>query len=430
MSQGYRLFQQQSTKLQLSPQLRQAITLLQLSTPDMLQAIQQEVEGNPLLEYEKGYGRTAEAEFNPHYNVVSNKMTLERHLKEQLLFTPELSVDVRRILSFLIGNLDANGYLTISMPDAANYLRVTQAGCEEALRVLQGLEPAGIGARNLQECLLLQIQRTTSSEGGSLMEELVRHHLPDISRNRLTAVSVKLQVPLSELQAAVMDIKRLNPRPAASYHTETVPYILPEVVFVKQGDRYAAYTYEAAWPRLTLNTTYERMARERNGSAEATTFVQSKLYAARFFLRSLEQRRQTILRVAQCMAEEQHEFFMKGAASQKPMTLKIIADQLGLHESTVSRATSGKYAQTPWGIRELKSFFSSSLSTEQGDAASSAAVKALLKTWIGKEKHDQPYSDQKLADLLAQSGISISRRTVAKYREELRIPSSQLRKRI
>lgn len=442
MRPGYGMFQQQSAKMRLTPQLRKAITILQLSTPELLEIVQQEMNENPVLEYAAANERIIDGDAPtrpnrkrdgdaPHdalHYVASNELTLERHLKEQLFFMSKAPQTVRRIVIFMIGNLDSNGYLGPSIGEISDVMKVERELVEQALTILQSFEPAGVGARNLQECLLLQVQ--SLAESFPLVATLIRHHLKDVADFHIHKLSQRLQASPQEIHAAVDVIKGLNPRPGAAFHTEAIHYIIPEVVIEKSGEGLVVFTHQAALPRLSMNGYYERLVKEGKDTNEAARFLTGKLQSAMFFLRCLEQRRKTIFRVAQAIAEEQNEFFWKGTAYLKPMTLKHIADKLGMHESTVSRATAGKYAQTPWGIFELKHFFPSGLPQDCGDAASSERVKARLKEWILSENPAKPYSDLKLAALLNQEGIQISRRTVTKYREELGISSSLRRKRI
>ncbi|BFT69628.1 RNA polymerase factor sigma-54 [Paenibacillus sp. P36] len=440
MRPGYGMFQQQSAKMRLTPQLRKAISILQLSLPELLEVVQQEMHENPVLEFASANERTVDTParptrtrdgdtpYDPLHHAASNEVSLERHLKEQLFFMKKVPQDVRRIVIFMIGNVDGNGYLTSSISEISDVLKMERELVEQALTILQSFEPAGVGARNLRECLLLQVK--SLAESFPLVAILIRNHLKDVADYHIHKLSQHLQASPQEIQAAVAVIKGLNPRPGAAFHTEDIHYILPEVIIEKSGDRLVVFTHQAALPRLSMNGYYERLVKEGKDANEAARFLTGKFQSAMFFLRCLEQRRKTIYRVAQAIAEEQSEFFWKGTANLKPMTLKHIADKLGMHESTVSRATAGKYAQTPWGIFELKHFFPSGLPKDCGEAASSERVKARLKEWIRGENPAKPYSDQKLTVLLKQEGIQISRRTVTKYREELGISSSLRRKRI
>ncbi|OCT13893.1 RNA polymerase sigma-54 factor [Paenibacillus pectinilyticus] len=433
------MFHIQAAKMRMTPQLRKAITILQLSTPELLEVVQQEIVDNPVLEFTRDDGaaysvaRPYQHKRDPNYDyflhvAASNDVSLETHIKEQLHFVQQISPEMRQILHYMIGNLDHNGYLTVDLPEISKACNVTLTQAERALRILQSFEPLGIGARNIKECLLLQVQ--SLSESFPIMTILIQNHLQDVAQYRIHKLSTELQVSTQELRTAIDLIKGLNPRPGAAFHIEPVHYLIPEVIVEKAGDQLVVLLHQAASSRLAINGHYERMAQNTNENAEASKFLTGKLHAARFFLKCLDQRRKAIHRVAQAIVEEQSDFFWHGAGHLKPMTLKHIADKLAVHESTVSRATAGKYAQTPWGIFELTYFFPAGLQMEIGETASSEHVKVRIKACISEENIEKPYSDQKLADLLRQEGIHISRRTVTKYREELGISSSVRRKRI
>ncbi|WP_310224370.1 RNA polymerase factor sigma-54 [Paenibacillus qinlingensis] len=438
------MFQQQTAKLRITPQLRKAIMILKLSTPELHEVVRRELVENPALDM-AGYDwdtyhinnvspkffrhtATPDANYDAYLHAASNEVSLERHLKEQLSFAKKIPQTIRKVITFLIGNLDTNGYLGTTLEEVADICKVDMTSANYALRILQSFEPRGIGARNLQECLLLQVQ--SLSDCFPLVSLLIRSHLNEIADYRISKLATNLQVAPQEIQAAIDVIKGLNPRPGGAFHIETVPYIIPEVIIEKAGEQLIVLLHQATSSRLSVNGYYERMVKENTEYSKAAKFLSHKLHAARFFMKCVEQRRKTIFRVTQAIVEEQADFFWKGSGHLKPMTLKQIADKLGIHESTVSRATAGKYAQTPWGIFELKYFFPSGLQMDRGDSASSERMKLKIKEWINSESPRRPFSDQKLADLMKQEGFKVSRRTIAKYREELGISSSVRRKRI
>ncbi|WP_186446255.1 RNA polymerase factor sigma-54 [Paenibacillus cremeus] len=435
MSPGYGMYQQQSAKLQMTPQLRQAIKILQLSTPELLDWVQQELQDNPVLEldgasaggWEQGVGRRgAGLELLQH--AADHQPSLEGHLREQLSFIQPMSRTLRRIVLYMIGNLDTNGYLEPTLDEIALTLHVQADQVEQALAILQSMEPAGVGARGLRECLLLQVRALPDSS--PLVPLLIKHHLEAVAGYHVHKLAVQLKASTQEIKLAMNVIKSLNPRPGAAFHAGDVKYMIPDVMIDKVGEQFVVRMNEMAAPRLSLNGQYERMVQEGGGNQEVRQFLRERLNAAAFFVRCIEQRRWTVYRVTQAIAEEQIEFLQKGAAHLRPMNLRQIADKVHLHESTVSRATAGKYAQTPWGVFELSFFFPSGVSRELGEAASSESVKTRLRAWIEQEDRSKPHSDQKLADLLTEEGIQISRRTVAKYREELGLASSVRRKRL
>jgi RNA polymerase sigma-54 factor len=434
------MFQLQAANMHMTPQLRKAITMLQLSTPELLALVHQEFTENPLLELTGNEWDVAHPSSTPirtprrdqHdapvLDVISREITLEVHLKEQLSFAGKIPLPIHRIIVFMIGNLDANGLLVLSLPEICEACKADLDQAEQALRILQRFEPVGIAARDVKECLLLQLKALPRQD--PLVSLLVQHHLQDVADYRTHKLSKLLQVTPHDLHDAIEVIKGLNPRPGAVFFQEAVSYLMPEVLIEVIGDQLSVALYETTSANLSINRHYERMVTGGSGTDETTKYLTGRLRSAKFFLQCLEQRRKTIFRVAQAIAVEQSEFFWQGAAHLKPMTLKHIADQLGVHESTVSRATSGKYAQTPWGIFELKHFFPSGLQVDTGEATSSTQVKAFIQDWISRENQEKPLSDQKIVSLLKQAGIDVSRRTITKYREELGISSSIRRKRI
>lgn len=435
---GYGMVQQQAAKMTLSPKAQTMIKILQLSTPELQKYLQQELADNPLAEFVDDGWNWADARgrnggmsrpgADPLEFAKGNERSLEDELLEQLRFAPHLSAAVRQIVRYLIGNLDANGYVQASLEETARRFGVPLETAERALVVLQGFEPAGIGARSLSECLLLQARR--QPECPALVPELLRHYLADVAAHRIPKLANRLQTSQEEIKAAVEAIKKLNPRPAAAYAPGgDTRYIVPDVAIEAEGGQFVVRVFDWAAPQLAWNPHYTGMLRSGGLGAEARAFLAERLHAVSFLRRCLAQRKITLLRVTEAIAAEQIAYFRHGPASLKPLNLKTIADQLHIHESTVSRSTAGKYAQTPWGIRELSYFFPPGLQTARGEQASPEYVKSLLKVRLDGEDPAKPYSDRQLAELLAEQGIRIARRTVMKYREELGFPSSVKRKR-
>jgi len=474
MRTSYGMSQQPAVRMLLTPQLRQAIHLLQLSTPELLEVVQQEIEANPVLEYAVEEATAADSLYRRAQersgsrdrhdqalmNIADPHASLENHLLHQLNLTHQMPKTIRQAIRYMIGNLDHNGYLTLTDREISERFHMSAEDTRQALSVLHGFDPAGVGAGSLQECLLLQIRQLSElPQRHELIMALIQNHLQDVADYRIHKLSSLLQMSAQDIQAAIAWIQTLNPRPGAAFHREEVRYIVPDVIIEPINGQFSVLPHDTAMPRLTLSRYYERMA-AGNATTEATAatavttefadntestetayateaeqhevqkFLLRKLSAAKFFVKCMEQRRSTILRVAQAILEEQADFFAKGAAHLKPLTLRQVAEKLAIHESTVSRATAGKYVQTPWGLFELKHFFPIGLQTQTGDPASPERVKARIKEWVGSENGKKPYSDQKLTDLLQEEGIHISRRTVMKYREELGIPSSVRRKRL
>ncbi|WP_255570735.1 RNA polymerase factor sigma-54 [Cohnella sp. CFH 77786] len=427
---GYGMLLQQAAKLHMTPKLRQAIRILQLPTPDLLETIRQELEQNPVLEAVDLPWipvRRGPSGFDPlQHAAVPAKPTLERHLEEQLGTLSGIAQPLKRIVRYLIGNVDPNGYLVLPLERIAEDLRIDLRQVETALRILQGFEPAGVGARSLAECLLLQAQAMPRCP--ELVTLLIRNHLEDLAKLGPAVLAKRLEVPLADLRAAYGMIRSLNPRPGDAFQPADISYVMPDVRIERDGEFFSVTVLDAAAPRLTVHERYRAMARENGTPPEARKFLASSLNSASFLIKCIERRRQTLWRVTRAIVEEQADFFHYGVSRLKPLVLRQIADRVGMHESTVSRAAAGKYAQTPWGVFELGDFFPSGFNQGREDAASAASVKERIRERIQAEDVRAPFSDQALADLLAEEGIPVARRTVAKYREELGIASSVRRK--
>ncbi|KIL35507.1 hypothetical protein SD71_13460 [Cohnella kolymensis] len=427
MSSGYGMRQQQTAKMHMTPRLRQAIRILQLSTAELWEHVREELQDNPLLESGAMRGYSHDQSYDPLLHAQSRNSTLETHLTEQLTFTPDIPDPIRKIILYMIGNLDSNGYLELSLGEIVNDLAVDLEQAERALAILHSFEPAGVGARNLRECLLLQTEALPQYP--RIVPLLITNYLEDVANYRIHKLSAAMKVSQEAVKQAIEHIQGLNPRPGAIYQPAVTPYVIPDVIVAKDGEHFVVSIHEAALPRLSINAHYQRMAKEIE-SKEARQFLRERVSSAGFFIKCLEQRRSTLLRVARAMVEEQVEFFREGpAAGLKPMILRQIADKLSVHESTVSRAAAGKYAQTPWGIFELAFFFSSGIHSDIEHRVSAENVKQSIRKRILQEDGSKPYSDRQLAEMLQGEGTRISRRTVAKYREELGIGSSVKRKR-
>jgi RNA polymerase sigma-54 factor len=442
---GYGLWQEQSQRLVMTPELRQAITVLQFSSLELLEYLEGEMAANPVLESEptidwaelarqqreRAPERQAFAESRDDADLpepgVRQPVSLTDHLRAQLRLLP-LDAEERRIGDYLIGNLDPNGYLTISLREAAERLCVPEARVERALRHVQSLEPTGVGARSLSECLRLQLAERECVPPA--IYDLIDHHLEEVAQGRLKSVAQALGVTPGEVQGMVDLLKTLAPKPGSCYSTDTPAYIIPDVLIEKVGGDYVVLVNDKAVPRLRISDLYQSLLQSSDEeSKEAREYITGKLNGALWLIRALEQRRQTIFKVTTAIVELQRGFFDKGIRGLKPLTLRQVAEKIGLHESTVSRATTGKYAQTPRGVFELKYFFTSGVQTMSGEGASAESIKAQIRELIAQEDPKKPLSDQKIADLLQKKGIEIARRTVAKYREEDNIPSSTQRKR-
>ncbi len=459
MNMGFGLYQEQTLKLVMTPELRQAITILQYSAIDLHSYLQEQATENPVIELQeisatidfpkkeaestpsqfdwkeivsnRAVGEysvnKSESTYNPLDHVRGPGYTLYDYLERQLSYVKGLTPSQRKIGLYLIGNLDEKGYLEIALEEISSSLGVSVEEVEDVLTVIQHFDPVGVGARNLEECLLLQLQHEGLDE--EKIVNVVQNHLLDLANNRYQRIADQVKCSLQEVQEIADVVRSLNPRPGAPYSQGETRFVIPDVTVEKVGKEYIVLVNDASAPRLTINSFYEKLLKTENTQDEAQKFIHEKLNAALWLAKSLEQRRLTLMRVTQTIVEMQRDFFEHGIHYLKPMTQKEIAERVNLHESTISRATNGKYVQTPRGVFELKYFFTSALSTANGDAASSESVKQRIKALIDQENRKQPHSDQKLSELLLQEGIEISRRTVAKYREEMMIASSAKRKR-
>lgn len=463
MRMGYELTIEQQQKLVMTPELKLALKILQLPAVELEEFIQHELETNPVLElaeepkderqseqkeinekkekeidwkeYLQFQGKsycldnfdTEEAAETSYDNFVSNNHTL----KEHLLFQLHLSLlrhNLKDIGELIIESLDENGYLAVPMDELIELTKSDHYTIEKVLSIIQTFDPAGVGARDLKECLLIQLNfKGLFSEK---TEKTVMKHLDDIAYNRINNISKSLGVSVEEAQAISDIIKGLEPKPGRAFEGEdSTKYVVPDVYIDKIGDEYSITINDYNNSGLRINQYYKNILQHEDKASQASQFINSRLSAAQWLIKSIEQRKTTLYNVVQAILEYQIEFFDKGIMYLKTMTLKSIADKINVHESTVSRAINGKYVQTNRGTFEIKYFFSSGIENQTGDGISSESIKKMLKNLIDKENQKHPISDQNIADILAKEGLMISRRTVAKYRDELGILSSSKRKR-
>jgi RNA polymerase sigma-54 factor len=424
MNLGYRLSQQQNIKLTMTPELKQSIHILQLSSADLTLYLQEQSVENPVLEMSFKPSGSKQDRIDPIDLASNGDETLEEMIISQLRMT-DIPQDQFKIASYLAGNLNEDGYLTMPLDEVCFALNQSLESIEKALGVVQSLDPSGVGARSLKECLLIQIKRDPYAESWSY--EIAGQYLPQIGSGKLSMVAEQLQIPLEQVKHVLEYIRTLNPRPGLPYCRVDKKYIFPDAVILQQQGSYSIVMNEANFPPISINSNYEKWSAGKQHS-EAKFFLQQKVQSALWLIRSLKQRKVTLYKVIKAIIEEQVEFLDHGIQAMKPMNLKLIADKLDMHESTVSRAVHEKYIQTPRGIYELKYFFTNGLQTNDGRNASSKSVKARLKELIESEEKKKPLSDQKIANLFGKEGIQISRRTVTKYREELQLLPSIQRK--
>lgn len=450
---NFGLQMQQTQKLVMTPELRQAIAVLQLPVAELGDFIEQEMLENPCLEaepkeeaeesapmpearklldylgsdYSGGErGSSGDEEDVTFEAFTATVPTLQEHLMAQL-YLAGLDAGGRRIGEYLIDSLNDHGYLVISLEDAATGLSVAATEVERVLQVIQGFDPPGVGARSLKECLLLQW--ATVDDGNPLVPVLIERHLDNLGEGRTTRIAEELGVSPVEVQEGWDTIRTLDPKPGRRFGLPNeTRYVMPDVVVERVGQDYVVLVNEAPVPKLTVSSQYRQMLNSPV-DLEARKYVEQKIHSALWLMKAIEQRRMTLYKVTEAIVKFQRDFFDRGVRYLRPLTLRDVAEVVGVHESTVSRATSGKYAQTPAGTFELKFFFSSGVDNARGEGVAAESVKRMIADLIAKEDPGEPLSDQALTEMLNRQGVNISRRTVAKYREEMGVPSSSKRKR-
>ncbi|MBL4970382.1 RNA polymerase factor sigma-54 [Bacillus halotolerans] len=431
-----KLQQVQVLKPQLTQELRQAITLLGYHSAELAEYIDELSLENPLIERKEtdtpplSYHKTSKNRISRQeagLQLSNPQKTLQDVLKQQSL-DMNLSNTEKKIFNYLIHSLDSNGYLEEDVEEAARRLSVSAEEAEAVLRKLQSLEPAGIGARSLQECILLQLQRLPNRNEQA--ELLVSEHFDVFAQKNWKALSKETGIPLHAIQDISDKIAALHPRPGLLFASpEQDMYIEPDIFIIVKNGQITAELNSRSFPEIELHPQYRPLL--SSGACQDTvSYLSTKYQEWRWLSCALRQRKQTITRIVNELTARQKDFFLKGRSAMKPLTLREVADCLGLHESTISRAIKGKTIQTPYGLVEMKMFFSGKAEASGDGDTSNYAVKTHLQALIQQEDKTKPLSDQKLADLLyEQHRIQISRRTVAKYRDQLNIPSSAARKR-
>ncbi|MFZ2958502.1 MAG: RNA polymerase factor sigma-54 [Candidatus Ozemobacteraceae bacterium] len=373
-------------------------------------------------------GYSGEEESN-YENYVTKKGNLRDYLTTQL-HEANLNVTEIKVGEYLVGLIDRNGYLRHSRTAIAEMLKVEEAVVDKVVNAIQHMDPPGVGAIDLRECLLIQ-----AAEEGYVDDEvttIIENHLDELASNKLPAIARETGYGIEEIVAAAETIKQFNPKPGASFpSSEGEVYVTPDVFVEKVDGEYVVTVNERDLPRLRINNLYRDTIKNGDKSDKAAyEFIRGKLEAARSFMRYVDKRKDTIINVTKAIVEVQRDFLDFGLLHLKPLTLQDVADMAGVHESTVSRATSGKYAQTPRGLFELKFFFSGGARTQSGEGVSTMAVKKRIDDLVKGENSGEPFSDSEIVERLKKEGIVLARRTVAKYRGELNIPSSSSRKRL
>jgi RNA polymerase sigma-54 factor len=355
----------------------------------------------------------------------------KRSFTDQLMGQLRIATDdarMRTIGDYIIGSLDESGYLTCDLEEIANTFGVSVAEIDRVLELIQSFDPAGVGARNLQECLLLQLRARGAED--SMAATIIRDHFGEFKQKKYVEIARKLRVTVQELQDQCKLISTLDPKPGLEVVAEDPKYVIPDLVVETVDGKYVVYLNDRNVPRLRVSQAYhdELMREVRDGDSAAREFINARLKSAKWLIQTIEQRRRTMVKVMECIVRKQRDFFDKGTAFLKPLTLQQVASEINMHESTVSRVTTNKYVQTPRGVFELKFFFSSSLGTQDGGEVSAKSAKDRIRRIIEAETVRVPLSDQKIADILKKEGLNIARRTVAKYREQLNILPARMRK--
>ena len=457
----------------MTPQLQQAIKLLQLSRMELMDLIRQEEEENPVIEEsvepaaeaeppeasyetqgpsssdskeirqeeiglpeagwrEEPYWRTKAVEDDEDRPTFENFLTKKTSLSDHLLWQLRLNhftEDERLIGTLIIGNLNEDGLLQVSLEEIGAQSGFDPATVQTVIQKIQALDPPGVAARDLRECLLLQAQQLFPQE--PLMQRIISSHLNILAKKSYQSLARELGVPLEEIIRATRLISELDPRPGRRFSDDNIPYITPDVYVFKIGDDYVVMLNEDGLPKLRINSYYRNILREQaKFSGEAKEYINEKIRSALWLIKSIHQRQRTISRVTKSIVKFQREFLEKGVAYLKPMVLKDVAMDVEMHESTISRVTSNKYVHTPQGIFELKYFFNSSINTSRGENVASESVKEKIRLILAQEDPQKPHSDQELVEILKKQEILIARRTVTKYREMLGVLPSTQRKQI
>lgn len=452
---GYELTIEQTQKLSMTPELIQAIQILQYNNQELNEYIDKEILENPILESEyhnesdtdididslrdqliqadenveayKQWESHSTGDEYSYENFVAFNYTLTEFLIEQLHFSSLKGQDAE-IGRYIIENIDDNGYLSMSLEEICRVLDVDLDSCERVLDVIHTFEPSGVGARDLNECLIIQL--ASLGELTDEIEFIISNRLKDLADNKYALISKEVGISPSEVQNIADLIKTLEPKPGRGFDSDnSVKYIIPDIYVEAVNDEYIVNANDASTPSLHISSYYNSLIEEAKSDKELSNYLNNRFNSAMWLMKSIEQRKKTIYNVASAIVQFQNDFFAKGDKFLKPLTLKQIAETVGVHESTVSRAINGKYMQCPRGVFELKYFFTGGILNDDGSGVSSNSIKSMIKEFVDAEDDKKPLSDSKISELLHEKGIDISRRTVAKYRDDIGIlPSSKRRR--
>jgi len=464
------MHQSQNLSLQqvLAPQLQQSLLILQAPLLELRNLVQQEMETNPVLEelpnepespastdaaaadqefkeeFDKlakldeewrdymaqssGYSARSQEDEEKRqffFDSIVTQETLQQHLMSQLN-QQVLNANDRKTAELIIGNIDDNGFLQTTPEEMALNTGIPQEDFEHMLTLVQSFYPPGVGARDLQECLLIQLKR--AGKGNGLEYKIIAEHMQDLGKRRFPEIARRMGVTVEQVQKCANNIAQLEPRPGAIFAEAPKNYVLPDVTVEKINGEYQIILNGEQIPHLRISNTYKDiMAKEGNGN-EVKDYIRDKIRSGKFLIKSIHQRQQTISNIAHQIVSRQREFFEHGSSQLKPMTMVQIADAVGVHETTVSRAISGKYMATPQGVYEMKYFFTPGYQTSSGESMSNTSVKEAILDLVKNEDGNAPLSDKEIVEILSKRGIPIARRTVAKYRTELNILPSNMRR--
>ncbi|MFD1929089.1 RNA polymerase factor sigma-54 [Sporosarcina siberiensis] len=426
------LQQKQTLSLSMTTDLRQAIELLQYSTYELEQYIRKQEIENPLIELkEKEVNRSYEERSQHrststgyHRNTMDTIQCTHNNMRDELFEQTKLiypEKQVQKLLNYIIYNLDDNGYLNLD-----HYAEFNEDEIEQGIHLLQDIAPIGTGARNLKECLLLQM--TYASNQNELAECLVRNHLDLMAEHKWDKIAAQMNITMAQVKEIYDFVQKLNPKPCTFISDFSIQYITPDIIVEFKENGFIFKLNDGYLPTIGLNNEYTHYINTKN---ELSKYINAQYKGYQWLLSSIEQRRNTIIKIVTVLLDKQMDFFKNGFSSLKPLTLKEVADEIEMHESTVSRATRNKIIQTSFGSFKLQLLFTSKINTGEGESVSQTKVKALLQNFIAQENKHKPYSDLKIAEYFnTEKGILISRRTINKYRKELNIPSSSQRKEI
>ncbi len=467
--------QQQRLQMVLAPQMRQSLEFLQVPLLELRSLVQQELEKNPTLEerpldsdpvevetpsvepkeeaeavkdfgeeYEvlaqldddwqqyfresmpKSHRSPEEDERRQHYlDSMTQAESLQEHLLHQLGLS-DLDATAQRVGEMLIGHINDDGYLAVTPEDVAFALNVDLGEVERVIAIFRDFDPIGVGAFDLTSCLLFQIER--DGQAGSLAETLVRDHLDALASHKYAQLARQLKVSVGEIQQAAHYIATLDPKPGRRFTSETAAYVVPEVVVQKIDGQFVITLNNEQLPHLRISKHYRQLMESATTTPEVKQYIMEKIRSGAFMIKSIHQRQQTIQRIAEQIVLVQEGFMERGVKELKPLTMAEVASEVDVHETTVSRAVSGKYMQTPQGVYEMKYFFTPGFKTSSGDSVSNKSIKDQIEQMIADEDPSAPLSDQAIANQLKEEGLTVARRTVAKYREELKIMPSHMRR--